>query len=306
MEFQTVALIGMGAVGSVYGKQLFKAYGDCFFTVADASRAKKISEAGISVNGEIFRPRVLSPEDGGQAADFMLVCVKNYQLEDSFAALRPFVGSHTVLLPILNGVTAAERLKAAFPESHVLSGISLGIDAQRLSSGVSYTNGGIIQFGRAGAASYAPEIRAAEECFRRSGIRAEFYADIDRIVWRKWMLNVGGNQVSALTRAPYGKFSAPHIQPMIRAAMEEVVAIAAARGINVSVADIGEIEKVLSTLAPEGKTSMLQDVEAGRKTEVDYFAGTVVAYGKESSVPTPVNAALHGLILGLEAAYGAR
>jgi 2-dehydropantoate 2-reductase len=119
------------------------------------------------------------------------------------------------------------------------------------------------------------------------------------------MLNVGVNQVSALLRATYGDFATvPEARELTRAAALEVVALSAREGVALSAADVDRIFPILAGLAPAGKTSMLQDVEAGRKTEVEIFAGAVVALGRRHGVPTPVNEVLGKLLIGLERRAG--
>jgi 2-dehydropantoate 2-reductase len=111
------------------------------------------------------------------------------------------------------------------------------------------------------------------------------------------MMNVGINQVSAVLRAPYGLFTAAgDARDLMSAASREVIAISRKLGINLSEEDIEKYVKVLETISPLGKTSMLQDVEAGRKTEVESFAGTVIKLGRQYGVETPVNGVLFKMI----------
>jgi 2-dehydropantoate 2-reductase len=122
-----------------------------------------------------------------------------------------------------------------------------------------------------------------------------------RIMWWKFMINVGINQASAILRAPYGVFQAsPYAQQIMESAMREVLVIAASKGINLVEADIQEWYAFLNTLDPKGKTSMLQDIEAGRKTEVEIFGGKVLEMGKETGIQTPVNEILFHAIKVIE------
>ena len=104
-----------------------------------------------------------------------------------------------------------------------------------------------------------------------------------------------------MLRAPYGVFhSSPDARALIRSLMNEVVSLAEKTGIDLTEADIDEWETIMDTLSPAGKTSMLQDVEAGRKTEVEIFAGKVVSLGNTCGVPTPVNATVQQIIRVIE------
>lgn len=119
------------------------------------------------------------------------------------------------------------------------------------------------------------------------------------------MMNVGVNQVSALLRAPYGVFQkVGEARELMEMASREVILLSERLGINLTEADLQNCIKILDTLRPEGKTSMLQDVEAGRKTEVEIFAGTVSQLGREHGIATPINDFLLRAIHTIEQTYG--
>jgi 2-dehydropantoate 2-reductase len=119
------------------------------------------------------------------------------------------------------------------------------------------------------------------------------------------MINVGVNQVSAALRARYGVFQAPgEARELMESAMREVVLLASKLHISLTEADVTEWYAVLRGLNPDGLTSMLQDVEAGRKTEVEMFAGKVIDLGRRLGVATPVNERLFDMIRKIESSFG--
>jgi len=121
------------------------------------------------------------------------------------------------------------------------------------------------------------------------------------MLWWKFMINVGVNQASAVIRAPYGIFqTSPDAQALMGELMCEVIVLAQHAGVNLKEQDLHDWYAVLNTLSSKGKTSMLQDIEAGRKTEVEIFAGKVVDLGKSYGIPTPVNRTLLSIIHVLE------
>lgn len=303
MEIRKAAIIGMGAIGTVYGKLLHQAYGQDFAVIAGGERAEKLRKKGVTLNGVPIYPRVVEPGSKFEA-DFILVSVKNYQLEQAIKDIRGFVRPGTVLLPILNGVTATQRLKEAFPQNKVFYGLSIYIDAIRTDEGVVNTMDGVIQFGEADNAVLSSETTVVRDYLNGAGVKTEVCPDMIHAVWKKWMMNVGINQVSALTRSPYGKIAAtPSSMTLFHEAMMEVVALAKARKIDLGEEDAKEFEELMQRFSPEGKTSMLQDVEAKRQTEVEYFAGTAVEMGKELNVPTPVNRVLLLLLRSVQASF---
>lgn len=303
MKIKTVALIGMGAVGTVYGNLLYNNYGSSFAVIADESRKDRLKKNGFTLNGNTFYPNISSNNDNYKY-DLIIFAVKNYQLEGAIEDIRNFVGENTILITFLNGVTAREKIQEAYPNNKVLYGLSMKIDAIRTDDGVVNTVNGEIHFGEADNTVISEEVQAVIECFNESGIQNKVFSDMIRMVWKKFMLNVGVNQVTAVTRAPYGKVTSIETNlKLFREAMKEVLDIAKASNIDLRDEDVEEFVVLMSNFSPNGKTSMLQDIEAKRKTEVDYFAGTVIETGKKLNIPTPVNNVLYCIIKSMEELY---
>ncbi len=207
----------------------------------------------------------------------------------------------------MNGIDSEERIGAVYGMDKVVYGLTLGIDAVRDGNSVNYTNQGRIFFGEAKNADMTDRVRRIHELFDRAGIAHVIPPDMIRSLWFKYMVNVGANQTSAVLRANYGALrSSSEARDLMDSAMREVIAIAGAIKLDLGEKDIGEWYKVLDGLNPEGKTSMFQDVEAGRKTEVEMFAGTVIELGKRYGVATPVNQRLFDDLKRIEAASGAK
>lgn len=304
MEINKVALIGMGAVGTVYGKLLYKRFGSDFIVISDESRKEKLRKSGFTLNGDTFYPTVLSNSDNKITYDLLIFAVKNYQLESSIEDVRSFVGENTVIITFLNGVTARDAIQKSYPKNKVLYGLSMKIDAIRKDIGVVNTVDGEIHFGEADNTVISQEVQAVKDCFDQAGIQNIIFPDMIRTIWKKFMLNVGVNQVTAVTGSPYGKVTSigTNLQ-LFRDAMKEVLAIGKAKNIDLREEDVEEFVVLMSHFSPNSKTSMLQDVEAKRKTEVDYFAGAVIEMGKELNIPTPVNHVLYCIIKSLEQLY---
>lgn len=305
MKIEKVAIIGMGAVGTVYGKLIYKSFGDNFYVITGKTRKEKSIKQGFALNDYTFYPNIVAPGDKKIKFDLIIFCVKNYQLDEALKDVSEFVGKNTILLTLLNGVTSRSRIHAAFPENKALYGLSIKIDAQRNQEGKIVNNvDGEIHFGEADNTVLTEEVKAVQECFNKANIENYVFPDMIRMIWKKFMLNVGVNQVSAVTRAKFGKItSVPTNLKLFKQAMMEVLAIAKASNIDLREEDIDEYVELMSGFSPQGRTSMLQDIESKRKTEVDYFAGTVVEMGKKLNIPTPVNQVLYCIIKSLEELY---
>lgn len=298
-----VALIGLGAIGSAYALRLNAAPGTELTVVAGGARRTRL-ERGVTINGS---RECFSVAEEGAPADLVLFCTKFHQLDRAIPDVQSFVGPDTLLLSLLNGISSDARIGQTYGMENVLYGKCVGIDAVRDESGVRFSSVGYIQFGRLKNDPVAPEVRAVAALFDAAGIPYEIPVDMLRAIWWKFMANVGVNQASAVLGAPYGVFlDVPKARALMRGAMEEVIALSKTAGVHLGPADMDELDRVLSGISRDGKTSMLQDVEAGRKTEVELFSGAVIELGKEYGIPTPVNETLHRIIVAKEKAADRR
>ncbi|MCJ7854755.1 ketopantoate reductase family protein [Lachnospiraceae bacterium NSJ-143] len=303
MKINNVAMVGFGAIGCVYARRIVKSLGENFAVVAGGKRAQRIRNYGETVNGEKIMPRVVEPEDTQFKADLVIFTVKNYQLEQAIKDIRNIVSEKTILLTILNGVSARDTIKSAYPENTVLYGLCK-TDSARTEKGIECSWEGQIQFGEADNSVMSDEVRAVKDIFDNAEIKNEVCEDMMRAMWFKFMINVSINQLSAVTRAGYGAFiKVPELNRAMREVMTEVITLAQKKGINITEADADKHEKSMVNSDPEGKTSMLQDIEAKRQTEAEYFAGTVIRLGREAGVPTPWNDRIYLLIRTIESLY---
>lgn len=298
-----VAIIGAGALGAIYGSLLFQADPASVYFIAGGERGQRLSRDGVVVNGSRFAIPVRTPEQA-PPVELVIVAVKYHQLPQALAELRRAVGPHTVILSVMNGIDSEERLGEEFGAEKLLYGLSLGIDAVRVGNAVSYRNQGRIVFGEKRNEEQSDRVRRVAALFDRAGIAHHTPVDMIRSLWFKYMINVGVNQVSALLGLSYGGVrNDPAARELMEAAMREVIALAQALEVDLAEPDIQEFYRVLETLDADGKTSMLQDVEARRKTEVEMLAGTVLALGERHGVPTPVNRRLFEELRRLEAGF---
>jgi 2-dehydropantoate 2-reductase len=183
-----------------------------------------------------------------------------------------------------------------------LYALALGIDAVREDHCISYTNPGKIVFGEPDNRTVSPRVRRVQAAFNAVGIPYETPPDMNRALWLKFMINVGINAPSAVLNAPYGIFqSQPPARALMDALMREALGLAQAVGVDLKQQDLEDWYHILSEMSPQGKTSMLQDIQAGRKTEIEAFQGKVVQLGQEHGLSTPVNQALLHMVQVLEA-----
>jgi len=307
-EITRVGILGAGALGALYASLITKAGGAEVYFVARGERRRRLAEQGLVVNGEPLRVPVHDADGPAPeaAADLIIVALKHHHLLEALEDLEPVLGPETTIISVMNGLESEEILGDAYGPGRVLPCVALGMDAVREGNSVTFTRPGTLYIGEE-EGSRSPRLDRVARAFDAFAVPYTVPPDMRRILWWKFMINVGMNQSSAVLGKPYGVFQeSPAAQEIMESLMREVVTLADAARVNLGEQDIAEWYEVLNQLSPEGKTSMLQDVEAGRKTEVEVFAGTCVDMGERYGIPTPVNRTFLRLIQVLEAETGPR
>ncbi len=298
---QTISILGAGAIGSFLAGKLFDMDPACVAFVAGGERYARLKEHGIVVNNKPYTISVLSPDDPAPPPDLIVVALKHHQLQEALPDLKNRVGEHTLFISLMNGLDSEAAIGALYGQEKVLLAHVVGIDAVREGNRVVYSKPGKVVFGEADNKVLTERVQRIRNLWERAGIPYETPVDMIYSLWWKFMVNVGVNQISAILRAPYGLFhSSPDAQALMESAMREVITIAQAAKVNLDEQDLKNWYTVLLALSPNGKTSMLQDIEANRKTEVEIFAGKVVELGQTYDIPTPVNLMLLRIIRVLE------
>lgn len=295
-KINSVSLIGLGAIGAAYGSKLHHNLGDSFTVVANEKRISRYQKSGIKVLDNIYHFNYQAPEAETQPRDLVIFAVKNAQLQQAISEMKHHIGPNTIVMSLLNGISSEEEVYEALGNKHILYSMCVGIDAVRENNEVHFSSLGKICFGERDQ-TISEDVQAVQELFKASEIPFEIPNDIWRAIWSKFMLNVGVNQTSAVFRAPYVNFQEiPSLYQWMEEAMYEVVAISQRIGVGLTARDVDSYRPILNALSPQGKTSMLQDIDGKRKTEVEYFAGKVCELGKEYDVPTPINKQLLRMI----------
>lgn len=298
-QIKTVHLIGLGALGAIYASIIHQHDKDCIKIILDEERMERYRE-GTVINGKRYFFDLTVPKPGDKPAELILVAVKGHHLKEAIDLISSMVGEDTIILSLLNGITSEDDLSRVFGREKVLHGFCVGTDSTRENNEVIFHNAGKIVFGE-----HYPEAKGkagpVADFFTRTGVPFSVSDDILKRMWWKFMMNVGVNQTSAILRAPYGVYQTiREARELMASASREVIPLAEKEGIHLSEADIDEYMNHFYDLSPSGKTSMLQDIEAGRKTEVESFALTVVNLGKKHGIPAPVNEMLYRMIRVLE------
>ncbi|HMA66992.1 MAG TPA: ketopantoate reductase family protein [Desulfosalsimonadaceae bacterium] len=295
-----VAILGAGAMGAFFAGKFFDS-GFATWLIARGSRLERLQNEGVVINEKPYTIPAISPESAAAPVDLIIVAVKNHHLPEAVKGLDNLVGDSTIIISVMNGLESEEYLGSMFGREKVLYAVSVGIDALREENRITYSKPGKHYFGEADNTRPGQKVMRVQQAFAEAAIPYETPRDMMRIMWWKFMINVGMNQASTVMGAPYGVFQTSRdARQLMEALMQEVIAVAKAGAIELTRNDLDEWNAVLQGLSPLGKTSMLQDMEAGRKTEVEVFGKKVVELGKQHDLPTPVNRTLLQIIRVLE------
>lgn len=302
-EIKNVVIQGAGALGTLYASK-FHETGFSVSLIANGVRYERLKSNGILVNGERYTLPVIHPDDAPSPADLIIVALKHHHLSEAVHDLRNIVGENTIIISVMNGIDSEEIIGSIYGMDKMLYCIAVGMDALRERNQTTFQNTGKLFFGVVENSEISPRVRQVQIAFGKAGLLYETPVDMIRKLWWKFMINVGMNQTSAAMRAPYGVFqSIAEAQALMEASMLEVIECAKRVGVNLTEKDIADWYPFLNGLSPQGKTSMLQDIEAGRKTEIEIFAGKVVELGHQYGISTPVNQTLLQIVQVLETSH---
>ena len=303
-RIQSAAIIGAGALGILYGEALKLELKEHLYYLADDARYERIRNGNFIINTIPEKFNVKHAGELDAFPDLVIIAVKNHHLEQVLGIMKQCIKKDTVVLSVLNGIESEQFLEDNFPEAHVLYSVAVGMDAVRNSNKLTYSSKGKLLIGSKDNDRHNRQLLLVEKLLDSCHIHYEIPEDIHRSLWWKWMINIGVNQVSAVTGANYGVFqSNKETQELMEAAMKETINVAKKCGVDLRDEDIANWYPILNGLGPAGKTSMLQDMEACRKTEAPWFSGKLISLAKEYGVDVPVNEVLYKIILAKESMF---
>ena len=302
MKIQSVAILGAGAVGCyVLWGLADKAAANSLQlgVVAEGSRAERLRQNGCTINGQVYHPQVWTPQQA-HGVDLLIVALKYGALPGALDSIRTIVSERTVVMSLMNGVDSEELIAAQVGAAHVLPAL-IKVASHRAEDGVWFdpeTTIGII-YGELTAPFDSDRVQAVRALFADTGIHFRVTEHIREEIWSKFRLNVCNNLPQAILGAGVGCYSdSTHIKAISDGLRRELEAIAAAKGIDLSKAAAASTHG--STVPPAARYSTLQDLDAGRHTEIDMFSGALMRMGRELGIPTPYNEYTYHMIKALE------
>ena len=296
-----IAVVGAGGVGGGFGAALAKAGADVTFIARGAHLAAMKSEGLkiLSPRGDTHLVPTQATDDPNQIGkvDVVLFCVKLWDVESAGMRIKPLIGADTAVIPLQNGIDAAERLIPILGDKAVMGGVAQ-ISASITAPGVITQVGTFMRmiFGELDG-----KISKRGEDFLALCLKAGFDATLSEQIltelWMKFILLASNSGIMALSRQPIGKLrDDPDLRPIFLAAYQEVIAVGKARGIALPADALDKVIASTNGQPPAMKASMALDLDRGNRMELPWLAGKVAELGKQLGVPTPTHNMLYAML----------
>ena len=293
-----IGIVGIGGVGGYFGGKLARGYEKSgeheIIFIARGEHLKAIRKNGLQLfmkeGNYIARPKIATdnPSEAG-VFDLVFFCTKSYSLESSAQEFTACINKNTMVIPLLNGVNSAERLRAVLPQANVLGGSVYIISSIEKPGVVRQKDGScVLTFGTDDETS--KKYQYVLDILLKAKIKAKLSDKISEVLWTKYLLMCPLGSLTAATGKTYdGIMDNAKLRKKIKGMMQEVFAVARARKVYLPEDAVDKTMKLVKSFAPGSKTSMQLDREKGRKTEIDAMTFYICKAGRESRIPTPLH-----------------
>lgn len=299
MNIKRVAVLGAGAVGSYLIWGLSDKEELELGVVAKGERRERLLEQGLRINGKSYHPQIWTPEEA-KNADLLVVALKYGSLRSALEDIQMIVGENTTVMSLMNGVDSEEIIAEKIDKSHILYSF-IKIASQKKEDGFHFNPEATvgIYFGELEAPFESERVKAVDTLFDGTELHWTITEHIREEIWGKFRLNICNNLPQAVLGVGVGCYEdSEHMAAIREGLKKELLAIAEAKGIDLEL--INEKSSKGSAVKASAKYSTLQDLEAGRHTEIDMFSGTLIRMGRELGIPTPYNEYTYHVIKALE------
>jgi len=296
-----IAVIGAGGIGAIYGAALAKAGNEVIF-VARGAHLAAMRENGLRIEGDrgetLIRPaRATDDITAIGLVDYVLLCVKLWDVESAGEQLRPIVGPTSAVVPVQNGVDAAERLIRILGREVVMAG-SAFVTGSIVAPGVVRQTGTYFQmtFGELDRPT-SPRAERLRDLCTTAGFEGILSPDVKVPIWEKFILVVALANLNALTRLPLGRWrDDPDLFALADESLRETIAVGLAEGVRLPPDSADKTLAAIRSMPPYHMTSMGNDLLRGNRLELPWFAGKVVELGRRHAIPTPANSFIYAAL----------
>ena len=303
-EIENVSIIGMGALGMLYGNKIMETMRAGHVTyIMDGERFERHKDEAYIVNG-VQRSFPIIKSEEAKPCDLLIVAVKYTGLESALDVMETSVGDDTIIISVMNGISSEEIIGRRFGMERMVYTVAQGMDAMHFGNELRYTKEGQLCVGVMDAAMDG-KLKVLRAFLDKVGIEYTVEPDIRLRMWGKFMLNVGINQTCMVYGVGYAdamKKGSAEAMTLV-GAMREVILLANAEHVDLTEKDLDQYIQLIKTLAPDAMPSMGQDRMNKRPSEVELFAGTVLRLAQKHRIPVPVNEFLYRRVHEIEEKY---
>lgn len=301
-----ICILGAGALGCALGGALTEAGNEVWLINRNADQVDAMNSRGLTLReGGVDRTVAVHAATTAQPAgvvDLVVVLVKSFHTQQAMQAATSLIGPNTLVLSLQNGLGQEDILADIVGRERVLAGKTYAGGSQL---GVGHVNIGIkgkdTHIGELDGAM-TKRVQRIAHVFNAAGLDTTVSDNIMGTIWDKLLINVATGAITGITGLPYGDlYKQPELEACGVAAVAEAMAVAKASGIRLSITEPSQAwHKAGAGLPYEFRTSMLQSLDKGSITEIDFVNGSVVRWGQRCGVPTPVNQTLVACMKGIE------
>jgi len=302
-----ISMIGSGAMGSLFGGKLSLAGHEVVLYDVYRAHVEKVARDGLAIEdaatGAVAtaRPRASADPGAVEGSQVLVFSVKSTATEQAAAQFAAFAGKDTIALTLQNGLGNEEIIRRFFGPQRTAAGVT--------SQGATFLGPGRIRHAGKGPTHVAmadgknEKLAALAEALGRAGFETHVEKDVAALVWSKLVINVGINALTAITGQPNGKLlESEETKAVMADLVAEAVAVAKANGIRIAYDDPLVTVYDVAGRTGANRSSMLQDFDKGRETEIDFMNGAIVREAAAQGLGAPVNLTITRLIKVLEKA----
>jgi 2-dehydropantoate 2-reductase len=298
-----ILVFGVGALGGFVGGMLSKKHEVTLFGRKD--KMLPIQNSGLRISGVtelVANPSIAYEIEDlkNKNFDLIILAVKSYDTESAMDTIREIMGEKTVVLSLQNGLDNEVLISKVIGEDRTIGGVT--------SHGLTFVEPGHVLHAGVGETKIgemngqiSDKIKEIAHALSSVGIKTQTSQNIKKEIWIKGIVNAGINPLTALTRLQNGYLlKIPYLEKLLKNTCLECIEVAKMEGIDLADCDVIEKTKNVAKLTAENRSSMLQDIERGRKTEIGSINGKIVNIGEKHGIETPINSTLVALIKGIE------
>ncbi|WP_291097996.1 MULTISPECIES: ketopantoate reductase family protein [unclassified Empedobacter] len=299
---KSIYFLGLGALGAKYAASFYEYNPEIVSVIVNEERKNRYEKSQIFVNDKAYDFNYVTKIEENNYPDYIFLVVKSSNLQQAIEDMKPFVGEHTMIVSLMNGISSERVLADHFGWDRVVNAVAY-MDAVKVDNRVTFSSIGKIIFGKMDSINHN-KLVDLHELMNAAEIPNQLSDDIQKAQWAKYLVNVVGNQLTFLLEFPYGQFRTnQHLEVLMDMISNEVLAVGNAHGVAIGQEEVDRMKSTMKIVDEFGKTSMLQDREAKRYSEVDEFAGEIISLGKQYNIPTPYNEFIYNMVKSIEETY---